>query len=186
MRPTLSTAEATAAVWVPRLPSAPATSSSSARSCTQSWSHDPCQVSEADYPYVSGTTTNDEDCQYDLASVSPVASITGYNNLPPNDQDAIMAHIANVGGINYCCCSVKMSSALAGWSPRHLCGCQHLQGLPRRRLLWLPVRPEHPTQPRRPARWIRLRLQPRRRCGLLARQEQLGRVLGREWLHQVF
>jgi len=55
------------------------------------------QVSEADYPYVSGTTTNDEDCQYDLASVSPVASITGYNNLPPNDQDAIMAHLANVG-----------------------------------------------------------------------------------------
>ena len=74
----------------------PAASCSSARSSTQCWSYDPCQVSEADYPYVSGTTTNDEDCQYDLASVSPVASITGYNNLPPNDQDAIMAHLANV------------------------------------------------------------------------------------------
>merc|ERR1711936_684266 len=34
---------------------------------------------------------------YDLSSLNPVASITGYNNLPPNDQDAIMAHIANVG-----------------------------------------------------------------------------------------
>jgi len=55
------------------------------------------QVSEADYPYVSGTTTNDEDCGYDLASLNPVASITGYNNLPANDQDAIMAHLANVG-----------------------------------------------------------------------------------------
>ena len=56
----------------------------------------PYQVSEADYPYVSGTTTNDEDCGYDLASLNPVASITGYNNLPANDQDAIMAHLANV------------------------------------------------------------------------------------------
>ena len=92
MRPTLSTAEATAAAWVPRLPLATATSSS----CTQCCSNDLCQVSEADYPYVSRTTTNDEDCQYDLASVSPVASITGYNNLTPNDQDAIMAHLANV------------------------------------------------------------------------------------------
>jgi len=55
------------------------------------------QVSEADYPYVSGTTTNDEDCGYDLASLTPVASITGYDNLPANDQDAIMAHLATVG-----------------------------------------------------------------------------------------
>ena len=98
MRPTLSTAEATVGAWVPRLPSATATSSSSARfySKQSPGVKHPCQVSEADYPYVSGTTTNDEDCGYDLASLNPVASITGYNNLPPNDQDAIMAHLANV------------------------------------------------------------------------------------------
>jgi len=55
------------------------------------------QVSEADYPYVSGTTTDGEDCSYDLNTVKPVATITGYNNLPANDQDAVMNHIANVG-----------------------------------------------------------------------------------------
>jgi hypothetical protein len=56
----------------------------------------PHQLSEADNPYMSGTTTEDEDCAYDLASIQPVASITGYNNLPPNDQQAVMNHIANV------------------------------------------------------------------------------------------
>merc|ERR1719427_2103841 len=55
------------------------------------------QVSEADYPYVSGTTTDSEDCNYDLNAVKPVATITGYNNLPPNDQAAVMDHIAHVG-----------------------------------------------------------------------------------------
>ena len=54
------------------------------------------QVSEADYPYSSGSTSQTGDCQYDLSSVSPVATITGYNNLPANDQQAVMDHIANV------------------------------------------------------------------------------------------
>ena len=35
-------------------------------------------------------------CEYDLASLDPVAAISGYDNLPVNDQDAIMNHIANV------------------------------------------------------------------------------------------
>jgi len=55
------------------------------------------QVPEADYPYVSGTTTDSEDCMYDLSSLTPVASITGYDNLPANDQEAVMNHIATVG-----------------------------------------------------------------------------------------
>ena len=76
-----------------RHPSPTATSSSSDRcpaiqTCAQ--------VSEADYPYVSGTTTDSEDCNYDLNAVKPVATITGYNNLPPNDQAAVMDHIAHV------------------------------------------------------------------------------------------
>ena len=54
------------------------------------------QVAEADYPYVSGSTSQSESCQYDLSTLSPVAAITGYNNLPANDQDAVMNHIANV------------------------------------------------------------------------------------------
>ena len=57
-------------------------------------------MSEADYPYVSGTTTDGEDCSYDLNAVKPVATITGYNNLPANDQDAVMNHIANVSCIS--------------------------------------------------------------------------------------
>jgi len=54
-------------------------------------------IAEEDYPYQSGTTSNTEECLYDLSTLTPVASITGYDNLPSNDQDAIMNHIATVG-----------------------------------------------------------------------------------------
>ena len=49
-----------------------------------------------DYPYTSGTTMDTGSCEYDLASLNPVAAISGYDNLPVNDQDAIMNHIATV------------------------------------------------------------------------------------------
>jgi len=55
------------------------------------------QVKEEDYPYISGDTADSEECNYDLDSLQPVATITGYNNLPQNDQAAVMNHIANVG-----------------------------------------------------------------------------------------
>ena len=58
------------------------------------------QISESDYPYVSGSTSQSESCQYDLSSLTPVAAITGYNNLPSNDQEAVMDHLANVNKIN--------------------------------------------------------------------------------------
>ena len=54
------------------------------------------QMAESDYPYVSGSTSQSEDCHYDLSALSPVAAISGYNNLPSNDQEAVMNHIANV------------------------------------------------------------------------------------------
>jgi len=54
-------------------------------------------VSEEDYPYISGTTSDTEDCVYDLGNATPVVGITGYNTLPANDQDAVMTHIAEVG-----------------------------------------------------------------------------------------
>jgi cathepsin L len=54
-------------------------------------------VLEEEYPYVSGNSMDTEDCEYDLANISPVASITGYDNLPSNDMDAVMQHIAEVG-----------------------------------------------------------------------------------------
>jgi len=55
------------------------------------------QVKEEDYPYMSGDSSETEDCNYDLGTLQPVASISGYDNLPSNDQDAIMIHLATVG-----------------------------------------------------------------------------------------
>jgi len=49
-------------------------------------------VSEADYPYTQGGS-----CKYDFTNKKPVVGITGYENLPPNDQDAVMQHLAEVG-----------------------------------------------------------------------------------------
>ena len=53
-------------------------------------------IKEEDYPYTSGSTSQTGDCEYDLSSLTPVAAITGYMELPVNDQDAVMNHIANV------------------------------------------------------------------------------------------
>merc|ERR1711935_1256501 len=41
-------------------------------------------VLEADYPYVSGTTTNSEECNYDLNSVTPAVAISGYETISIN------------------------------------------------------------------------------------------------------
>jgi len=50
-----------------------------------------------DYPYWSGVTGMTGNCKYDLERRTPVVSITGYNALPPNDMEATMTHLANVG-----------------------------------------------------------------------------------------
>jgi len=55
------------------------------------------QVPEQDYPYMSGESASSEECLYDLSTLKPIATISGYNNLPPNDQAAVMNHIATVG-----------------------------------------------------------------------------------------
>jgi hypothetical protein len=39
---------------------------------------------------------NTEACRYDYANLKPVASITGYDNLPVNNQQAVMEHLATV------------------------------------------------------------------------------------------
>jgi len=54
-------------------------------------------VTEEDYPYTSGTTTETGDCMYDFMNTAPVIGITGYNVLPSNDQDAVLTHLAEVG-----------------------------------------------------------------------------------------
>ena len=46
--------------------------------------------------FVPGDTADTESCLYNYGSMAPVATISGYNNLPPNDQEAIMQHIAEV------------------------------------------------------------------------------------------
>jgi len=55
-------------------------------------------MSEDDYPYVSGSTSNTEDCNYDVTK--PVVKLTGYNTLPSNDHDAVMTHLAEVGPLS--------------------------------------------------------------------------------------
>ena len=37
------------------------------------------------------------DCTYDLNSLKPMVGMTGYNSLTPNDEAAVMQHIAEVG-----------------------------------------------------------------------------------------
>jgi len=66
-------------------------------------------LSEEDMPYISGTTTNTEECAYNLENATPVVGITGYNVLPSNDLDAVMTHIAEVGPLG-------VSVAASGWN----------------------------------------------------------------------
>jgi len=58
-------------------------------------------TTEDEYPYVSGTTSQTEECSYDLSSMTPMAGITGYNTLPANDQEAVLQHLANVGPLAF-------------------------------------------------------------------------------------
>jgi hypothetical protein len=51
-------------------------------------------MAAADYPYVSGTSGDSEECMYDPSKA--VVSLSGYNTLPTNDHDAVMTHLAEV------------------------------------------------------------------------------------------
>merc|ERR1712142_541497 len=55
-------------------------------------------MSDADYPYVSGDTSDAETCVYD-PSLTQVG-LTGYDTLPANNHDAVMAHLAEVGPLS--------------------------------------------------------------------------------------
>ena len=57
-------------------------------------------VSSEDWPYVSGDTMVGGECNYDLSSMTPMVGLTGYNSLTPNDEMAVMEHIANVGPLS--------------------------------------------------------------------------------------
>ena len=79
-----------------------------------------------------GSTTETGSCEYDLSSLSPVAAITGYENLPPNDQEAVMSHLANVTTSWYMW--HPSCEEVAGGASVHLRRCQQLQGLQWRRV----------------------------------------------------
>ena len=52
------------------------------------------QMAEDDYPYVSGTSAQTEECSYD--SSKTIVSLTGYDTLPANNHEAVMTHLAEV------------------------------------------------------------------------------------------
>merc|ERR1719290_41386 len=53
------------------------------------------QMTEADYPYESGSSGSTGQCSYDYSKAA--VSLTGYNTLPANNQSAVMTHLAEVG-----------------------------------------------------------------------------------------
>merc|ERR1719397_2313771 len=52
-------------------------------------------ITEEDYPYISGDTTNTEECMYNPDQRA--AGLTGYNILEPNSLEAVMDFLANQG-----------------------------------------------------------------------------------------
>merc|ERR1711981_1276025 len=78
-------------------------------------------ASESDYPYTSGTTTETGDCMYDFTNTTPVVGITGYNTLAPNDQDAVMTHLAEVGPLGV----AVYASGWGGYSSGVYSGCAY-------------------------------------------------------------
>jgi len=69
-------------------------------------------MAEADYPYVSGTTSQDEDCVYDPSKT--MVTLTGYNTLPANNHDAVMTHLAEVGPLSIAVDASKWGSYTGG------------------------------------------------------------------------
>jgi len=78
-------------------------------------------AAESDYPYTSGTTTETGDCMYDFTNTAPVIGITGYNTLAPNDQDAVMTHLAEVGPLGV----AVYASGWGGYSSGVYTGCDY-------------------------------------------------------------
>jgi len=79
------------------------------------------QVSESDYPYTSGSTTQTGSCDYDFTNTKPVVHITGYNTLAPNDQDAVLTHLAEVGPLSV----AVAASAWGGYGGGVFTGCSY-------------------------------------------------------------
>merc|ERR1719384_2065100 len=52
-------------------------------------------VTEDEWPYTAGNG-NTGDCEYDYNGMPPSVGLTGYTILDPNNQDAVMQHLAEV------------------------------------------------------------------------------------------
>jgi len=53
-----------------------------------------------EYPYWSGITGMTGSCKYDVERKTPVVGLSGYNTLPPNNLEATLQHVANVGPLS--------------------------------------------------------------------------------------
>merc|ERR1712062_391074 len=60
-------------------------------------------------------------CMYDFTNTAPVVGITGYNTLAPNDQDAVMQHLAEVGPLGV----AVYASGWGGYSSGVYSGCAY-------------------------------------------------------------
>merc|ERR1712042_279805 len=54
-------------------------------------------TTEESWPYVSGSNGQTGSCDFDMETTAPVVTLKGYNTLPPNNQEAVMNHLATVG-----------------------------------------------------------------------------------------
>jgi len=54
-------------------------------------------TTEESWPYVSGSNGQTGSCDFDMENTTPVVTLKGYDTLPPNNQEAVMNHLANVG-----------------------------------------------------------------------------------------
>merc|ERR1712179_428866 len=54
-------------------------------------------TTEESYPYQSGGDGHTRSCDFDMETTTPVVTLRGYNTLPPNNQEAVMNHLATVG-----------------------------------------------------------------------------------------
>ena len=93
-------------------------------------------VTDADWPYVSGSTGDGGECMYDLEKMTPVVGMTGYNSLTPNDEDAIMHHIAEVGPLAIAADASNWGSYQVCISMYDVC-CICISGIPGGSLRWL-------------------------------------------------
>jgi cathepsin L len=70
------------------------------------------QMAEEDYPYVSGTTSDTEECAHDPTKA--MVTLTGYDTLPTNNHEAVMTHLAEVGPLSIAVDASKWSTYTGG------------------------------------------------------------------------